>query len=79
MRRNTIVVVLLAAALLAPTVASSQEPPASPPNEWGPMSINLEDVPYPHPVSYYSFTLEGRTCAWRTWTCRRSPPRTGRA
>ena len=30
------------------------------PGEWGPMSINLEDVPYPHPVSYYSFTLEGR-------------------
>jgi pimeloyl-ACP methyl ester carboxylesterase len=24
------------------------------------MSINLQDVPYPHPVSYYSFTLEGQ-------------------
>ena len=60
MRRTTIVVVLLAAALLTPTVASSQEPPASPPSEWGPMSINLEDVQYPHPVSYYAFMLEGQ-------------------
>jgi len=24
------------------------------------MSINLEDVSYPHPVSYFSFTLEGQ-------------------
>ena len=24
------------------------------------MSINLEDVPYPHPVKYFSFALEGQ-------------------
>jgi pimeloyl-ACP methyl ester carboxylesterase len=37
----------------------AQEPPPAPPADWGPMSINLEDVPYPHPVSYFSFNLEG--------------------
>jgi pimeloyl-ACP methyl ester carboxylesterase len=59
MRRTLIVTLLLAAAVVKPTAVSAQEPPASPPAGWGPMSINLEDVPYPHPVSYYSFTLEG--------------------
>src|SRR5262245_4004112 len=57
--RPTTVIVLLLASLVAPAAASAQEPPPSPPAGWGPMSINLEDVPYPHPVSYYSFTLEG--------------------
>jgi pimeloyl-ACP methyl ester carboxylesterase len=41
-------------------VAAQSEPPAAPPADWGPMSINLEDVPYPHPVSYMPFTLEGQ-------------------
>jgi pimeloyl-ACP methyl ester carboxylesterase len=58
MRRTTVVVILLAPILLIATATSAQEPPASPPAGWGPMSINLEDVPYPHPVSYFSFTLE---------------------
>jgi pimeloyl-ACP methyl ester carboxylesterase len=42
------------------TAAAAQEPPPAPPADWGPMSINLEDVPYPHPVSYLPFTLEGQ-------------------
>ena len=29
------------------------------PADWGPMSPSLEDVPYPHPVSYMSFTMSG--------------------
>ena len=45
--------------LLAGPVAA-QEPPPAAPADWGPMSINLEDVPYPHPVSYLSFNLEGQ-------------------
>jgi pimeloyl-ACP methyl ester carboxylesterase len=45
--------------LLTAAAARAQEPPAAPPADWGPMSINLEDVPYPHPVSYFQFTLEG--------------------
>src|SRR5262245_24956708 len=40
--------------------AQGAEPPTTPPADWGPMSINLEDVPYPHPVSYMPFSLEGQ-------------------
>jgi pimeloyl-ACP methyl ester carboxylesterase len=29
------------------------------PAHWGPVSINLEDVPYPHPVTLIEFTLYG--------------------
>jgi pimeloyl-ACP methyl ester carboxylesterase len=46
-------------ALVTGVGAQGSEPPAEPPADWGPMSINLEDVPYPHPVKYYAFTLEG--------------------
>lgn len=53
-------IVVLAAALSRPTATLAQEPPPQPPADWGPMSINLEDVPYPHPVLYFSFTLEGQ-------------------
>jgi pimeloyl-ACP methyl ester carboxylesterase len=53
------VAVSLALTLLTAPPAVAQEPPAAPPADWGPMSINLEDVPYPHPVSYFQFTLEG--------------------
>ena len=53
-------ILALCALLLAPGFAFSQEPPSAPPVDWGPMSINLEDVPYPHPVHYLSFNLEGQ-------------------
>jgi pimeloyl-ACP methyl ester carboxylesterase len=46
--------------LLSAALVAAQEPPPTAPPEWGPMSINLEDVPYPHPVSYLSFALEGQ-------------------
>lgn len=50
---------LLSFALSTADVAA-QEPPPAPPADWGPMSINLEDVPYPHPVSFHAFNLEGQ-------------------
>ncbi len=40
--------------------AAAQEPPPVPPADWGPMSINLEDLAYPHPVSHLPFVLEGQ-------------------
>lgn len=59
--RLRILAALLVAALAGTSVrATAQEPPSSPPADWGPMSINLEDVPYPHPVLYLSFTLDGQ-------------------
>ncbi len=55
-----IIILTTALSLALATVASAQEPPPAPPADWGPMSINLEDVPYPHPVSFLSFNLEGQ-------------------
>jgi pimeloyl-ACP methyl ester carboxylesterase len=59
MRDPRVVLFVLTACLIA-AAARAQEPPSGPPPDWGPMSINLEDVPYPHPVSYLPFTLEGQ-------------------
>jgi pimeloyl-ACP methyl ester carboxylesterase len=59
MRRTTIAALLLTAAVATPNALEAQEPPAAPPSDWRPMSINLEDVPYPHPVEYFPFALEG--------------------
>jgi pimeloyl-ACP methyl ester carboxylesterase len=39
--------------------AHAQTLPTEPPAHWGPVSISLEDVPYPHPVSFVEFTLYG--------------------
>jgi pimeloyl-ACP methyl ester carboxylesterase len=50
----------LSGVLSMPVTSSAQEPPSMPPADWGPMSINLEDVAYPHPVLYHSFNLEGQ-------------------
>jgi pimeloyl-ACP methyl ester carboxylesterase len=50
---------LLAAQYLALGGAGAleaQTPPTTPPAHWGPVSINLEEVPYPHPVSFIDFT-----------------------
>ncbi|CAN5637838.1 alpha/beta hydrolase [soil metagenome] len=40
---------------------TAQEPPSAAPADWGPVSISMEDVPYPHPVSHVEFTLYGET------------------
>jgi pimeloyl-ACP methyl ester carboxylesterase len=51
---------LVFVSLAGRAAAQGAEPPTAPPADWGPMSINLEDVPYPHPVQYLSFALEGQ-------------------
>ena len=51
---------LLGLLLFAVPPLQAQEPPAEPPADWGPVSINMEDVPYPHPVSHVEFTLHGQ-------------------
>jgi pimeloyl-ACP methyl ester carboxylesterase len=58
--RHTTIALALTGVLSVTVTSSAQEPPAAPPADWGPMSINLEDVPYPHPVTYFSFMLEGQ-------------------
>jgi pimeloyl-ACP methyl ester carboxylesterase len=59
MKRIAVAVVASIVAAAASGVAA-QEPPAQPPADWGAMSINLEDVPYPHPVKYLAFELDGQ-------------------
>ena len=41
-------------------LAQAAQPPASPPADWGPVSINLEDVPYPYPVDFMELSLFGQ-------------------
>ena len=55
------------AVLLLPGFLAAQDtggddaaPPEDPPEDWGPVSINLEEVPYPHPVEHLSLTLHGK-------------------
>ena len=40
--------------------AQSASPPSEPPADWGPVSINMEDVPYPHPVRFLDRNLYGQ-------------------
>ena len=48
-------------ALSIPVVASAQSsPPETPPADWGPISINLEEYEYPYPVSYMNFSVYGK-------------------
>jgi pimeloyl-ACP methyl ester carboxylesterase len=49
-----------AAWVLAALPAVAQQPPSSPPAHWGAVSINLEDVPYPHPVNFLERELYGQ-------------------
>ncbi len=47
---------LLFAAVTGAALAQS-EPPAEAPADWGPVSINLEEIEYPYPVSYMNFRV----------------------
>jgi pimeloyl-ACP methyl ester carboxylesterase len=55
----TLLLVVTTALSAAPLAAQGAQPPAEPPAHWGPVSVNLEDVPYPHPVHYLEFDLLG--------------------
>ncbi|HAB30139.1 MAG TPA: hypothetical protein DCE19_05415, partial [Gemmatimonadetes bacterium] len=44
---------------LAPAALEAQSPPAQPPADWGPISINLEEISYPHPVEFLNLKLFG--------------------
>lgn len=51
---------LFAVVSIAPAAAQSAVPPSEPPADWGPVSINLEDIPYPHPVHYLALNRFGQ-------------------
>ena len=54
--RRAAVGTILAITLASPATAQTR-PPASPPAEWGPISINLEEINYPYPVHYFNLRL----------------------
>jgi pimeloyl-ACP methyl ester carboxylesterase len=51
---------LLLSVLSAAELAAQHRPPSSPPATWGPISINLEEIVYPHPVHYLNLNLYGQ-------------------
>lgn len=61
LRSTVAIAIAMSAALVTTFDIAAQEPPAHPPAHWGPVSINLEDVPYPHPVRFLERELYGQT------------------
>ena len=43
-----------------PAALEAQSPPAQPPADWGPISINMEEISYPHPVEFLNLQLFGQ-------------------
>ena len=41
----------------AGVVSAQSAPPQAPPADWGPISINLEEFEYPHPIHYMDFRI----------------------
>lgn len=50
----------IASALSTADLAAQHKPPATPPAEWGPLSINLEEIAYPYPVRFLNLNLFGQ-------------------
>ena len=40
-------------------LSAQSSPPSSPPADWGPISISLEEYEYPYPVEYMNFSVYG--------------------
>jgi pimeloyl-ACP methyl ester carboxylesterase len=53
-------VVALSLGVTGALSAQSATAPAAPPSHWGPVSINLEEVVYPHPVHFMERELYGQ-------------------
>jgi len=61
--RRWTIAAILALGLLAPSaleLVAQATPPTSAPAEWGAVSINMEEIPYPHPVSFLDLELYGQ-------------------
>ncbi len=54
MLRNLLV---LSCLTIASGVVAQSAPPASPPSDWGPISMDLQEIEYPYPVSYLEFRV----------------------
>ena len=52
--------VVLALVMPGTVSAQSHQPPPEPLVEWGPISINMEEIEYPHPVEFMNFSIYGQ-------------------
>ena len=59
---SVVLSLLTALAIVLPGALSAQshQPPPEPPVEWGPISINMEEIEYPHPVEFMNFGVYGQ-------------------
>ena len=58
--KNWRIVLIILTASFAGAVFAQAEPPVKPPADWGPISINMEEIDYPFPVSYMNFSVYGQ-------------------
>lgn len=56
----TVLFLALGLGIAIPGHAQEPQPPATPPAEWGPISINLTEIEYPYPVEYMDIELYGQ-------------------
>ena len=73
--------VLTALSLVLPGALSAQshQPPPEPPAEWGPISINMEEIEYPHPVEFMNFRVYGQDVRIAYMDVAPAGPANGRA
>ncbi len=57
--RTSTIIALLAAVLVSSPVLAQSAPPERAPEHWGPVSLSLEEIEYPFPVSYINFSVYG--------------------
>jgi pimeloyl-ACP methyl ester carboxylesterase len=60
--RSGVIIGALACLFNLPAVAAEQwpaQPPSEPPAEWGPVSINFEEITYPYPVHFLELNRYG--------------------
>jgi pimeloyl-ACP methyl ester carboxylesterase len=53
------ILMMLLTVFASGAVLAQSAPPSTPPADWGPMSINLEEFEYPYPVEYMNFSVYG--------------------
>lgn len=66
------------AVFAAGSAAAQSAPPQSPPTDWGPVSINLEEIEYPYPVSYMDFRVYNQDARLAYMDVAPSGPANGR-
>jgi pimeloyl-ACP methyl ester carboxylesterase len=60
-RLSAIALTVLVGAILTTELSAQASAPASPPPDWGPVSINIEEIEYPHPVNFLELSLYDQT------------------